>query len=83
MEVDMKVKKKAKRTKFSPEQKNKMKQFAEKLGWRPQKHDEEEIEQFCDEVRISQKIFKVLYNKKIKKIKKIKIIQSILLFIIN
>lgn len=58
-EMKMKKKAKAKRTKLSPEQKDKMKRFAEKLGWRPQKHDEKEVEQFCDELGISRKIFKV------------------------
>ncbi|KAL5789641.1 hypothetical protein ACOSQ2_004529 [Xanthoceras sorbifolium] len=33
-----------------------------KLRWRPQKHDEEEIEKFCNEVGISQKIFKGCLN---------------------
>ncbi|XP_044487751.1 zinc-finger homeodomain protein 1-like [Mangifera indica] len=57
-EKKMKLKKKTKWTKLNPEQKDKMKRFANKLGWRPQKHDEE-VEQFCDEVGISRKIFKV------------------------
>ncbi|KAL5787291.1 hypothetical protein ACOSP7_004240 [Xanthoceras sorbifolium] len=62
MEMERKMMKAKKRAKLSAEQKNKMKTFADKLGWRPQKHDEEEIEKFCNEVGISQKIFKGCLN---------------------
>lgn len=47
------------RTKFTEEQKSKMLEFAEKLGWKPQKHDEEEIVKFCRAVGISRRVFKV------------------------
>nr|XP_043617994.1 zinc-finger homeodomain protein 6-like [Erigeron canadensis] len=47
------------RTKFSEEQKEKMHDFAEKIGWRIQKQDEEEILQFCNEVGLKRKVFKV------------------------
>ena len=48
-----------KRTVFSPEQKNQMRRFAEMLGWRPQKSDKEEIEQFCMEMGMSRRMFLV------------------------
>ncbi|KAK8497503.1 hypothetical protein V6N13_053250 [Hibiscus sabdariffa] len=40
------------RTKFSEDQKDKMMEFAEKLGWRIQKQDEQELQQFCAQVRV-------------------------------
>ncbi|KAG8049927.1 hypothetical protein GUJ93_ZPchr0009g2070 [Zizania palustris] len=40
------------RTKFTPEQKDKMLAFAERVGWRIQKHDEASVQQFCDEVGV-------------------------------
>ncbi|KAK6147996.1 hypothetical protein DH2020_018908 [Rehmannia glutinosa] len=54
------------RTKFTEEQKEKMLGFAEKLGWRLQRKDEEdEIERFCRGVGISRKVFKVwMHNHK-------------------
>ncbi|KAB5511113.1 hypothetical protein DKX38_030199 [Salix brachista] len=46
--------KKRNRTKFTPEQKERMMGFAEKLGWKLQRKDEEdEVEKFCREVGIS------------------------------
>ncbi|PIM98041.1 hypothetical protein CDL12_29481 [Handroanthus impetiginosus] len=54
------------RTKFTEEQKEKMLGFAEKLGWKLQRKDEEdEIERFCRGVGISRKVFKVwMHNHK-------------------
>ncbi|XVF17908.1 hypothetical protein REPUB_Repub10bG0165300 [Reevesia pubescens] len=53
------------RTKFSQEQKDKMMEFAEKLGWRIQKQDEQEVQQFCAQVRVKRKVFKVwMHNNK-------------------
>ncbi|KAL0441833.1 UNVERIFIED_CONTAM: Zinc-finger homeodomain protein 5 [Sesamum radiatum] len=54
------------RTKFTAEQKEKMLGFAEKLGWKLQRKDEEdEIERFCRGVGISRKVFKVwMHNHK-------------------
>ncbi|KAM0062949.1 putative transcription factor ZF-HD family [Helianthus debilis subsp. tardiflorus] len=46
------------RTKFTEEQKQKMQDFAEKLGWMIQNQDEQEILQFCN-VGVSKKVFKV------------------------
>lgn len=53
------------RTKFSAEQKEKMWGFAEKLGWRIQKHDEEKLEEFCVEVGVKRHALKVwMHNHK-------------------
>ncbi|POO02520.1 Octamer-binding transcription factor [Trema orientale] len=53
------------RTKFNQEQKDKMTEFAEKLGWRIQKHDEQEVQQFCSEVGVKRQVFKVwMHNNK-------------------
>ncbi|KAG9136433.1 hypothetical protein Leryth_026272 [Lithospermum erythrorhizon] len=57
--------KKRHRTKFTQEQKDKMLAFAEKLGWRFQKQDEDAIGQFCNEININRQVFKVwLHNNK-------------------
>lgn len=58
--------KKRYRTKFSAEQKGKMMAFAEKLGWRMQRKDQEdEIEKFCGSVGVSRQVFKVwMHNHK-------------------
>ncbi|KAK6278088.1 hypothetical protein POUND7_018411 [Theobroma cacao] len=57
------------RTKFTQEQKDKMLEFAEKLGWRINKQDEEEVEKFCAEVGVKRQVFKVWMhnNKNVKK----------------
>ncbi|GMI78320.1 hypothetical protein HRI_001501300 [Hibiscus trionum] len=53
------------RTKLSQEQKDKMMEFADKLGWRIQKQDEEQVHQFCDQVGIKRQVFKVwMHNNK-------------------
>ncbi|GMH22437.1 hypothetical protein Nepgr_024280 [Nepenthes gracilis] len=53
------------RTKFTQEQKDKMLAFAEKLGWRIQKHDEAAIQQFCQEVQVQRQVLKVwMHNNK-------------------
>ncbi|XP_074374974.1 zinc-finger homeodomain protein 2-like [Apium graveolens] len=53
------------RTKFSKEQKVRMQQFAEELGWKIQKEDEEQVEQLCDEVGVERQVFKVwMHNNK-------------------
>ncbi|TXG52212.1 hypothetical protein EZV62_021381 [Acer yangbiense] len=57
--------KKRYRTKFTQEQKDKMMEFAEKIGWRFQKQDEEELEKFCGEVGVKRQVFKVwMHNNK-------------------
>lgn len=53
------------RTKFSQEQKDKMLEFAEKLGWKIQKQDEKEVQQFCSQVNVTKQVFKVwMHNNK-------------------
>ncbi|KAJ7559524.1 hypothetical protein O6H91_04G089500 [Diphasiastrum complanatum] len=53
------------RTKFSSEQKDKMLSFAEKLGWKIQKHDEAEVQQFCEETGVKRHVLKVwMHNNK-------------------
>ncbi|KAL6007751.1 hypothetical protein ACLOJK_033253 [Asimina triloba] len=53
------------RTKFTQEQKEKMMAFAEKLGWRIQKHDDVALEQFCMEVGVKRHVLKVwMHNNK-------------------
>ncbi|XP_057970026.1 zinc-finger homeodomain protein 6 [Malania oleifera] len=53
------------RTKFTPEQKEKMMEFAEKLEWKIQKQDEEQVQQFCSEVGVKRQVFKVwMHNNK-------------------
>lgn len=53
------------RTKFTSEQKDKMWDFAEKLGWRIQKHDEQAVLQFCTEVGVKRHVLKVwMHNNK-------------------
>ncbi|KAJ0024844.1 hypothetical protein Pint_08428 [Pistacia integerrima] len=53
------------RTKFTPEQKEKMLGFAERLGWRIQKHDEASVEQFCAETGVRRHVLKVwMHNNK-------------------
>lgn len=53
------------RTKFKEGQKERMTEFAEKLGWRIQKHDEDEVQRFCSEVGVKRQVFKVwMHNNK-------------------
>ncbi|KAJ1442140.1 ZF-HD homeobox protein, Cys/His-rich dimerization domain [Sesbania bispinosa] len=53
------------RTKFSPEQKEKMLAFAEKVGWRLQKHDDGSVQEFCDQTGVKRQVLKVwMHNNK-------------------
>lgn len=53
------------RTKFSQEQKERMLEFAEKMEWRIQKQDEEEVDKFCAEVGVKRQVLKVwMHNNK-------------------
>ncbi|KAF8022816.1 hypothetical protein BT93_F0358 [Corymbia citriodora subsp. variegata] len=53
------------RTKFTQEQKERMMEFAEKVGWRIQKQNEEEVERFCGEVGVKRQVLKVwMHNNK-------------------
>ncbi|EEF52586.1 zinc-finger homeodomain protein 5 [Ricinus communis] len=57
------------RTKFTHDQKDKMMEFAEKVGWRINKQDEEEVDKFCAEIGVRRQVFKVWMhnNKNLKK----------------
>ncbi|XP_073152510.1 zinc-finger homeodomain protein 7-like [Henckelia pumila] len=58
-------KKKRFRTKFNREQKDRMHEFAEKLGWRIQRQDDEQVHEFCREVGVKRQVFKVwMHNNK-------------------
>ncbi|XP_002522433.2 zinc-finger homeodomain protein 11 [Ricinus communis] len=54
------------RTKFSEEQREKMQSFAEKLGWKMLRgNDEKMVEDFCSEVGVKRNVFKVwMHNNK-------------------
>ncbi|KAL4273518.1 hypothetical protein GQ457_13G008530 [Hibiscus cannabinus] len=53
------------RTKFTQEQKEKMLELAEKLGWRINKQDEDEVEKFCCDYGVKRQVFKVwMHNNK-------------------
>ncbi|XP_037492068.1 zinc-finger homeodomain protein 11-like [Jatropha curcas] len=53
------------RTKFSQDQKEIMYQFAERVGWKMQKRDEELIQEFCNEVGVDKGVLKVwMHNNK-------------------
>ncbi|WCJ35694.1 Zinc-finger homeodomain protein 1 [Euphorbia peplus] len=54
--------KKRHRTKFTQEQKDKMLEFAEKLGWRIQKHDESAVDAFCVETGVKRHVLKTTKN---------------------
>ncbi|GLU11089.1 hypothetical protein SLE2022_278590 [Rubroshorea leprosula] len=53
------------RTKFSPIQKDKMLQFAERVGWKMQKRDDELVQEFCNEIGVERGVLKVwMHNNK-------------------
>lgn len=53
------------RTKFTQEQKDRMLDFAEKVGWRIQKHDEQAVQQFCQDIGVKRRVLKVwMHNNK-------------------
>lgn len=53
------------RTKFTQDQKDRMLDFAEKVGWRIQKHDEQAVQQFCQDVGVKRRVLKVwMHNNK-------------------
>lgn len=53
------------RTKFSQSQKEKMFQFAERVGWKMQKRDDETVQEFCNEVGVDRTVLKVwMHNNK-------------------
>ncbi|XP_022714624.1 zinc-finger homeodomain protein 4-like [Durio zibethinus] len=53
------------RTKFTQEQKDKMLNFAEKVGWKIQKQEEAVVQQFCQEIGVKRRVLKVwMHNNK-------------------
>ncbi|XP_022934049.1 zinc-finger homeodomain protein 9-like [Cucurbita moschata] len=53
------------RTKFTQNQKEKMYEFAEKVGWKIQKRDEDMIQEFCSNVGVDRGVLKVwMHNNK-------------------
>lgn len=53
------------RTKFSQIQKEKMLEFAERVGWKMQKRDDDLIHEFCNEVGVDRTVLKVwMHNNK-------------------
>ncbi|KAF2324999.1 hypothetical protein GH714_022166 [Hevea brasiliensis] len=48
------------RTKFTNEQKDRMLEFAEKIGWRIHKHDNVALNQFCNEIGVTRNVLKIL-----------------------
>lgn len=53
------------RTKFTQEQKDKMLEYAEKVGWRMQKQYEDQVQKLCAEVGVKRQVFKVwMHNNK-------------------
>ncbi|KAG5240121.1 zinc-finger homeodomain protein [Salix suchowensis] len=61
--------KKRARTKFSREQKERMYLFAEKLGWRmPRGNNDRDVEEFCSEIGVNRNVFKVwMHNNRSRK----------------
>ncbi|GJS65462.1 homeodomain-like protein [Tanacetum coccineum] len=53
------------RTKFTQDQKEKMLEFAEKVGWRIPREDDPEVQRFCGEVGVKRQVLKVwMHNNK-------------------
>ncbi|KAF5725369.1 zinc-finger homeodomain protein 9-like [Tripterygium wilfordii] len=53
------------RTKFTQTQKEKMCEFAERVGWKMQKRDEDLVHEFCNEIGIAKGVLKVwMHNNK-------------------
>ncbi|XP_021896062.1 zinc-finger homeodomain protein 6-like [Carica papaya] len=53
------------RTKFTQEQKDRMLEFAERIGWRIQRNDDGVLNQFCNEVGVKRNVLKVwMHNNK-------------------
>lgn len=53
------------RTRFTQEQKDKMLEFAVRVGWRIQKQDEAAVEHFCGEIGVRRQVLKVwMHNNK-------------------
>ncbi|TMW82648.1 hypothetical protein EJD97_005476 [Solanum chilense] len=53
------------RTKFTPDQKVKMQEFAERVGWKMQKRDEDLVSNICNEIGVEKGVLKVwMHNNK-------------------
>lgn len=53
------------RTKFTPDQKVKMLEFSERVGWKMQKRDEDLVTNFCNEIGVEKGVLKVwMHNNK-------------------
>uniref|UniRef100_A0ACD5XRS1 Uncharacterized protein n=1 Tax=Avena sativa TaxID=4498 RepID=A0ACD5XRS1_AVESA len=53
------------RTKFTAEQKQRMQELSERLGWRLQKRDETVVDEWCRDIGVSKGVFKVwMHNNK-------------------
>nr|XP_043617058.1 zinc-finger homeodomain protein 5-like isoform X2 [Erigeron canadensis] len=53
------------RSKFTQEQKEKMLEFAEKVGWRIPREDDPQVQSFCSEVGVKRQVLKVwMHNNK-------------------
>lgn len=53
------------RTRFTAEQKGKMVEYAEKVGWRIPREDDPEVQRFCSEIGVRRQVFKVwMHNNK-------------------
>ncbi|XP_027360509.1 zinc-finger homeodomain protein 6-like [Abrus precatorius] len=65
LSVQAPLSKKRFRTKFSQQQKDRMMEFADKIGWKIQKQNEQEVQQFCTQVGVKRQVFKVwMHNNK-------------------
>ncbi|KFK33764.1 hypothetical protein AALP_AA5G057200 [Arabis alpina] len=53
------------RTKFSQNQKEKMHEFADRIGWKIQKRDEDDVRDFCRQIGVDKSVLKVwMHNNK-------------------
>ncbi|WCJ25721.1 Zinc-finger homeodomain protein 9 [Euphorbia peplus] len=53
------------RTKFSQDQKDRMHEFADRVGWKMQKRDEDTVQEFCNEIGVDKGVLKVwMHNNK-------------------
>ncbi|KAK2988708.1 hypothetical protein RJ640_020973 [Escallonia rubra] len=64
--------KKRHRTKFTQEQKGKMLEFAERVGWRIPREDDAEVQRLCAELGVKRQVLKVwMHNNKSNSLKKL------------
>ncbi|KAG2323767.1 hypothetical protein Bca52824_006495 [Brassica carinata] len=54
------------RTKFTPEQKEKMRSFAEQVEWKIQRQEDSVVQRFCEEIGVKRRVLKVwMHNNKL------------------